>query len=403
MVDVVDREPLELVLVPDDGAVEGAYGTGKSSYLRMCAAHLRQLGARTVEFNAWQQGHTGPPLIDMVAALAANLHGKGSWEKVKTTAKQVGWRTAGYLTRGIVAPNEPDDSSMFDDWIDIETNMSEFKESLHAQVQECGGKLVIFVDELDRCEPIYALDLLNKARHLFDVPGVVIVFGINRAELGHAVETQYGPDCDVDGYLRRFVDLSIQLRQPTTEEWVTCLTGICEGLSDCSPTLSDGELVTRKLLTLLADNCGGRLRDVEQVARHVNMLLPLPNYRQLWPRWVICLLTLRYVDRGCYERFVTGATDEWEVLQVFRKHLLRDDAVSRRALMDAVVLSLPGECRMPYVEDEFVDLYLRRTDGDQLDAQEAFRHFDRILDLGDLGAMPSLEVLHRTIEIAAPN
>ena len=57
--------------------------------------------------------------------------------------------------------------------------------------------------------PRVYLDLhLSKARHLFDIDGVAIVLGVNRAELGHAVEARHGPECDVDGHLRRFADLS---------------------------------------------------------------------------------------------------------------------------------------------------------------------------------------------------
>ena len=305
-------------------SVEGAYGTGKSAFLRMCAAHLEQQDAATVEFNAWQQSHTGRPLIDLVAALAAKLEDEDSWNKVKDTAKQVAWRAAGLLTKGLIAKNESDASSAFQDWAVIEANVLKFRESLHAQVQECGNKLVIFVDELDRCEPTYALDLLNRARHLFDVPGVVIVFGVNRVELGHAVETQYGPGCDVDGYLRRFVDLSIQLRQPTHEEWASYVSHICVSLSDCSTELRDASLVIRDLLVLLADNCSGRLRDVEQVVRHANLSLPPLNYNQDWPVWLICLLTLRYVDRDSYERFVKGVIDGWDLLPTMREHLPLD-------------------------------------------------------------------------------
>ena len=52
-------------------AVNGPFGSGKSVFLRLCAAHLRGQGVDVVEFNAWQQSHTEVPLVDLVAALAA--------------------------------------------------------------------------------------------------------------------------------------------------------------------------------------------------------------------------------------------------------------------------------------------------------------------------------------------
>ena len=107
-------------------SVEGAYGTGKSAFLRMCAAHLEGPAARTVEFHAWQQGHTGRPLIDLVAALTAELDEEGSWGSVKETAKQIGWRAAAIFSKGLIARNESTDTSVFDDWLDIESNVSKF-------------------------------------------------------------------------------------------------------------------------------------------------------------------------------------------------------------------------------------------------------------------------------------
>ena len=144
-------------------SVEGVYGTGKSAYLRMCAAHMERLGALTVEFNAWQQGHTGRPLIDLVAALTTELQGRGAWDTVRVTATQVRWRTISYLSRGIIAPSDSDDSSIFDGCAGTDIGVTAFKAALREQMSEFDGKLVILADELDRCEPTYALDLLNKA------------------------------------------------------------------------------------------------------------------------------------------------------------------------------------------------------------------------------------------------
>lgn len=383
--------------------VEGAYGSGKSSFLRMCAARLEGPGAFVVEFNAWQQGHTGRPLIDVVAALSSKLEANGALDRLKDAAKQAGWRAAGYLSRGIIAPGDADDSSVFDDWADIDKSVTEFKASLTEQVEGLdGNKLVILVDELDRCEPTYALDLLNKARHLLDVDGVVIVFGVNRVELGHAVETVYGPGCDVYGYLRRFVDLSMQLPQPTSDEWAAYMTSICGSLLDCSNVLGNKNNVVRKLLTLVADNCGGKLRDVEQIVRHANLTLPLPNYKELWPLWVVCLLALRYVDRDCYDRFVSGSADEWEVLQTLRTHLPVGDALSRPATLDAIVLTLPGKIRMPFDMEEFNQQYTTATGRDEADATEAFRFYFDLTGRTEPDRLPSLQVLHKTIEIAKP-
>lgn len=381
-------------------SLEGAYGTGKSAYLRMCAAHMEQLGALTVEFNAWQQGHTGRPLIDLVAALTTDLQGKGTWGEVRATAKQVGWRAIGYLSRGIIAPNDSDDSSIFDHWAEIDAGVTAFKDALREQVSELDGKLVILVDELDRCEPTYALDLLNKARHLFDVEGVSIVFGVNRTELGHAVETVYGSECDVDGYLRRFVDLSMQLQQPTNEEWVSYMTSICGSLLDCTRALDDQANTPRVILTLLADNCGGKLRDIEQIVRHANLALPPRDYNAIWPLQLIAMLALRYFDRGCYERLVSGEAETGEVMVVMREHVARTGDTFGMGYLDAALLLLQGARQVPRDENEFVEYYLSLRKGETDAAEWAFRASQDLRRHLPPGS--SVETLHKIIEIATP-
>ncbi len=382
-------------------SVEGAYGTGKSSYLGMCAAYLEQLGALTVQFNAWQQGHTNRPLIDLVAALSTQLDSRATWDKVKSAAKQAGWRAASILTKELIAPLDADSPAVFQAWADIEDAIATFKSSLHDQVRGLDRKLVIFVDELDRCEPTYALDLLNKARHLFDVEGVAIVFGVNRSELGHAVETQYGPGCDIDGYLRRFVDLSMQLRQPTTDDWDTYIASLCDSLLDCARILGDRSNTAREMLKLLADNCQGRLRDVEQIVRHANLILPQPDYTPIWPLWVVTMLTVRYLDRGCYQRLVAGDTDSWEAMLLLRSHLIRSSTFHSMAFVDAIVLSLPGEHNIPRDESAFVARYLEACPGESEAAASVFETRERLRQQSYI-SMRSLDSLHKLIEIAAP-
>ena len=67
--ELVTSDPEPVVI-----AVDGKFGSGKSTFLKMCAAQLRQQkGVVVVEFNAWQQSHTKNPLIDLTSALTQNV------------------------------------------------------------------------------------------------------------------------------------------------------------------------------------------------------------------------------------------------------------------------------------------------------------------------------------------
>lgn len=66
--------------------------------------------------------------------------------------------------------------------------------------------LFIFVDELDRCRPTYAIKLLEEIKHLFGIESVVFIVSTNMKQLTNSVRAQYGESFDAEKYLKRFFD-----------------------------------------------------------------------------------------------------------------------------------------------------------------------------------------------------
>lgn len=83
--------------------------------------------------------------------------------------------------------------------------------------------LFIFIDELDRCRPTYAIELLENIKHLFSVPGVVFILATDSDQLGHSIESVYGQGIDAGAYLRRFIDQTYQLPEPSYEQFAELL------------------------------------------------------------------------------------------------------------------------------------------------------------------------------------
>ena len=79
------------------------------------------------------------------------------------------------------------------------------------------------IDELDRCRPSYAVELLEIAKHLFSVDRIVFVLAVNRSELVHSIKALYGSEFDAQGYLGRFFDVDIRLPEPEREEFLEAL------------------------------------------------------------------------------------------------------------------------------------------------------------------------------------
>ena len=75
----------------------------------------------------------------------------------------------------------------------------------------------IFIDELDRCRPSYAVEMLETIKHIFDIKGVIFVVATDTEQLQHAVKAIYGEGFDAKTYLARFFDSGFSLKSSNFE------------------------------------------------------------------------------------------------------------------------------------------------------------------------------------------
>jgi len=100
----------------------------------------------------------------------------------------------------------------------------EFQSALECVIQRTNKKLVIIVDELDRCRPTFAIQTLELAKHLFSVKGLIFVFALDIKQLSNSVKTVYGLGMDAAGYLGRFFDYIGRMPNTSREVFIKNLT-----------------------------------------------------------------------------------------------------------------------------------------------------------------------------------
>lgn len=103
---------------------------------------------------------------------------------------------------------KPDFLSMFSEEDAIHKSINELFEKLLGKDSD---KIVIFIDELDRCKPSYAVTLLERIKHYFDNTNIVFVFSTNFKQLSNTVKNAYGELFDSDRYLDRFFEMKLTL------------------------------------------------------------------------------------------------------------------------------------------------------------------------------------------------
>lgn len=232
-------------------ALDSPWGTGKTTVVRMLRSSLKRENIASAYFNAWKEDYVSDPLIPMVAAIdelkVVDPEAKKQFGARMATVKRVASKVA---KRGLVAAvklatmNAVDleeaaedvlaatAGDAVDDVIESfkqeKASLERFRDALESAVQAIQSEdapkpLVFFIDEFDRCRPTFAIELLERIKHLFDVKNMVFVLSIDKTQLEAITAAVYGERIDAPEYLRRFIDLEYTLPVAHTKQYTRVL------------------------------------------------------------------------------------------------------------------------------------------------------------------------------------
>jgi predicted KAP-like P-loop ATPase len=188
----------------------GGWGSGKTTLMEAIAGRLNRANCAVVWFSAWRyekEQHLIVPLLDVVREGLMTWHDEntGASEQLRQTAKQVaatvGKAIASLLAGFSLKVGVPGGPGISYDVNKAITRADKFDEAdmaarvprsfYHASFQALreafaefvgkGGerRIVVFIDDLDRCLPDGTLEVLEAIKLFFDIPGFVFVVGLD--------------------------------------------------------------------------------------------------------------------------------------------------------------------------------------------------------------------------------
>lgn len=242
--DKLNREPYANRLTTLIKNTEGPYvigltspwGSGKTFFLQAWHNQLAAEGKPCIYFNAWEMDASGDPLANLMAVCkqqAENFTGievhlkekaKKVFESLPGAVRGVGWiaNFCGLPIGGVAAEVS---ANIITKVQSILKAKETFKQQLEKLASEIATKnsfpLFIIVDELDRCRPSYAIDLLESIKHLFNVSHVVFLLAVDATQLLQQVEHTFGLKACIEDskivrdprqdYLGKFFDIYYNL------------------------------------------------------------------------------------------------------------------------------------------------------------------------------------------------
>lgn len=232
--------------------LNGSWGTGKTEFLKRFYVELMERGYPTIYIDAWESDFSQEPLTVVASELLSQLErlmdgtiSDGEIIKVKSA---LGKALKGTLVglAGIASAKLLNDSAIgmeainklldeapqnitkqlaedYQSQIEAINTTREALGALAESLQTVNGSalpVIVLIDELDRCHPTYAIEMLEVIKHFFAIKGFVFVIATDTEQLCHSITSVYGDNFDSSQYLKRFFNRKASLPTPNISEYI---------------------------------------------------------------------------------------------------------------------------------------------------------------------------------------
>lgn len=269
-----------------------------------------------IYYNAWMYDNHSDPIISLLLVMTKVC--KGTYE-TRINSETISKKILGVLSSlpiqldGLQGLNiatliEKIRGQTIDILSSIQTEekiRERIKEIFNDIIVEKAQKLIIFVDELDRCRPSFAVEMLERIKHYFEDDRIIVVVSVNKDQLIHTIGNYYGQGFDATRYLNKFFDENIDLPE----------------IDDYSKRVIQSYSTNKKdkfFLSKLADQLGEYYRlSIREVlifrSRIENVPKQLVNYRHregcFVSLFVACMILLDIVDVKGKKKFSEGKSE----------------------------------------------------------------------------------------------
>lgn len=246
------------------------WGAGKTYFLKRWSQDLKS-DYPVVYVDAWKQDYSDDPFLTVISSIISQLGIQAEFEiKVPKSAVSMFKAVAPAIAQGVVKkvlntdfdeicnlladddlsdeeggdPNTKQSTTDFSPAAKaLAENLIKEHEAKSKSIEVIKSKLsiwvnkfeeqngiqlpiFIFIDELDRCRPSYAVEMLETIKHIFDVKGIVFVVATDTEQLQHTIKAIYGQGFSAQMYLGRFFNSRYSLKRPALNDFLTVHTDV---------------------------------------------------------------------------------------------------------------------------------------------------------------------------------
>jgi hypothetical protein len=317
---------IDIVKGPYVIAIEGPWGVGKTYFSHLLIDKIND-GTQAVYINAWERDFIDDPILTILRGVIKQLEKNGKpIEDIKKKSKKYLKIAYPYLidsiTGGVISKDLIDD--LTDNYFKQKDTREELLEDVIILLKKLvsyldNQKLLIIIDELDRSRPSYAIEFIERIKHLFNIEGVIFLLSINRPQLEKSIRKIYGEDIDSENYLHRFIDFEYPLSLKLNSKF------ILEKLDRLGITDRLGQQNTQNIantIKLLSFIFNSTPRDINQVSAQFNLIYESSGFnlnREIHD-FYLTLLFINQFSKSFYKDIINFRINSLEIFT----HLFED-------------------------------------------------------------------------------
>jgi hypothetical protein len=348
---ISNTEPLVL-------SINASWGSGKTTFVKLWQIYLKkECDVNSIYFSAWEDDFSKEPLISILGEMNSYIErnfkvntpiSNGFNKAIKMSEKVlkrglpafIKGSTAGMLDidsgyeNAISAISEESVKTLIENYSKDKNVLIEFKKAIEKVLNEMdeAKPFAIFIDELDRCRPLYSIELLERIKHVFGIKRLIFVLSIDKSQLSESIKSQYG-NINANSYLKRFIDLEYNLKNEN-------LDNFCDFMYlklDLENLLkSKGIEIERNInfhhlsvMKKLAQIFNFSLRDMEQIFTKISIIFKTiePKLYTSYFRIFILFEMLKSYDSELYYDFIYRKYSITRIKEIIQLDKFRDENV----------------------------------------------------------------------------
>jgi len=350
-------------------SINADWGAGKTTFIKLWKKYLeKEHEIKSIYFSAWEDDFSKEPLISILGEINKYISDnfdsddeiKEKFQVVKNTSGKILKRglpafikgaTAGVLDidkgleSAIGAITESTAIELIENYSKEKELTTEFKNSIQKLLENINSDkpFIIFIDELDRCRPLYAIELLERVKHIFGIDDLIFVLSIDKNQLSESIKSQYG-NIDANSYLKRFIDLEYNLKNPSSDKFCEYLYEKYDinkilNSKNIQNTFHDlDHLDHLEMIKYLSKSLGLTLRDIEQTFIQIDIIFKTlqPRIFESHLRVLIFFIILKLKNHHLYFDLIKQKKTDDEIINI----ILSNSNTNNNTIIETIIKSI---------------------------------------------------------------